>query len=72
VSFSTCVACCCIPSRISSVYLPVMQDLGQIRFVNSFGVPSKTCCRKPIQESKRLIIMEEDRLKKRGCGVGVR
>jgi hypothetical protein len=37
--------------------------------VNSSGVSLKTCCRKPIQESKKVIIMEEDLLKKRGRGV---
>jgi hypothetical protein len=48
-----------------------MQDLGQIRFVNSFGVSPKTCCRKPIEESKKVIIIEEGWLKKRGRGVVV-
>jgi hypothetical protein len=33
VSFSTCVACCCIPSRISSVYLPSCRIL--VRFDSS-------------------------------------
>jgi hypothetical protein len=45
--FPACAACSGISSQISSVYLPVMQDVGQIQFVNSFGIPSKTCCRKP-------------------------
>jgi hypothetical protein len=43
-----------------------------VRFDSSIllAFPSKTCCRKPTQESKRVIIMEEDRLeKKRGCDV---